>query len=60
MHRRFLSHADAEHLDEVHFPSQDLEDAALELGLHPLARGGFPDGGHRFKEKKKNNMLYGS
>ena len=60
MSRRFyrkctavLPHADAQHLDEIRFPLHNFEDAALEQGLHPLARGGFPDGGHRFKEEEQ-------
>ena len=44
----FYRMQDAQDLDEVCLPSQDLEDAALEQGGHPLARGGFPDRGHRF------------
>jgi len=43
-----LPHADTEHLDEIRLPPQDLEDAILEQGGHPLARGRLPDGGHRF------------
>jgi len=43
-----LPHADAQHLDEIRFSSQNLQNAVLDQGLHPLARGIFPDGGHRF------------